>query len=109
MRPRSIPRGKGIGSISDSFKAMTDEWNFDHFLHRCYEELMAGRCVKEHVSCYDKIFLVHRTPVRGTRVDYNEKAISRHKRNHIGEFVLVSNHIKDKTKALEVVPQQGFC
>lgn len=35
-------------------------------------------------------------------MDYNEEAISRHKRNHIGWFVLVSNHIKDKTKALEV-------
>ena len=35
-------------------------------------------------------------------MDYNEESISRHKRNHIGWFVLVSNHIKDKTKALEV-------
>ncbi len=35
-------------------------------------------------------------------MDYNEEAISKHKRNHIGWFVLVSNHIKDTTKALEV-------
>lgn len=86
----------------DSFKAATDERNFDHILHCCYEELMAGRHVKEHASYYDKFFQVHKTPVRGIRVDYNEEAISRHKRNHIGWFVLVSNHIKDKTKALEV-------
>lgn len=63
---------------------------------------MAGRHVKEHASYYDKFFLIHKTPVRGIRVDYNEEAISRHKRNHIGWFVLVSNRIKDKTKALEV-------
>ena len=46
--------------------------------------------------------MIHETPVRGIWVDYNEEAISRHKKNHIGWFVLVSNHVKDKTKALEV-------
>lgn len=40
----------------DSFKAATDERNFDHILHCCYEELMAGRHVKEHASYYDKFF-----------------------------------------------------
>ena len=86
----------------DIFKAASDERNFDHTLHCCYEELMAGRHVKEHASYYDKFFLIHKTPIRGIRVDYNEEAISKHKRNHIGWFVLVSNHIKDTTKALEV-------
>lgn len=86
----------------DSFKAAADERNFDHVLYCCYEELMAGRHVKRHASYYDQFFLIHETPVRGIRVNYNEEAISRHKRNHIGWFVLVSNHIKDKTKALEV-------
>ena len=63
---------------------------------------MAGRKIKEHASYYDRFFLVHETPVRGINVDFNEDAINRHKRNHIGWFVLVTNHIKDKTKALEL-------
>jgi len=86
----------------DSFKAAMDERNFDHTLHCCYEELLSGKHVKEHSSYYDRFFLVHETPIRGIRVDYNEEAINRHKRNHIGWFVLVSNHIKDHTKALEI-------
>ena len=40
--------------------------------------------------------------MRGLKVEYNEEAISDHKKNRIGWFVLATNDIKDKVKALEI-------
>ena len=40
--------------------------------------------------------------MRGLQVAYDEEAISYHKKNRIGWFVLATNDIKDKVKALEI-------
>ena len=86
----------------DSFKAALDEKKFDHTLYCCMEEILSGKRVKEHASYYEKFFFIKETPVRGVKAEYNEEAIAEHKRNRIGWFVLATNDIKDKVRALEV-------
>ena len=51
---------------------------------------------------YDRFFIVTETPKRGRKVDYNQEAIDRYRRNTAGFFVLASNDIKDPVKALEI-------
>lgn len=86
----------------DSFKAAVEQKKFDHILCSCMDELLNNKRVKEHKSYYDDFFIIHETPVRGIKVDYNEEAINDYKRNRIGWFVLATNDIKDKVQALEV-------
>jgi len=86
----------------DSFKAATEQKNFDHTLCCCMNELQNNKRVKEHKSYYDNFFIIHTTPERGTKVEYNEEAIKEHKQKRIGWFVLATNDIKDKVHALEV-------
>lgn len=86
----------------DSLKAALEEKNFDHTLYCCRQEILNGKRVKEHTEYYEKFFFIKETPVRGIQVEYNEEAISEHKRNRIGWFVLATNSIKDKTRALEL-------
>lgn len=86
----------------DSFKAALDEKKFGHTLYCCMEEILGGKRAKEHASYYEKFFCIKETPVRGVKAEYNEEAIAGHKRNRIGWFVLATNDIKDKARALEV-------
>ena len=86
----------------DSMKAATEEKEFDHILRCCLKEIQEQNRTKEHDKYYEKYFIIKQTPVRGLKVEYNEPAIAEYKRNRIGWFVLVSNCIKDKVKALEV-------
>ncbi len=86
----------------DSFKAALDEKKFDHTLYCCMEEILSGKRVREHASYYEKFFFIKETPVRGVRAEYNEEAIAEHKRNRTGWFVLATNDIRDKVRALEV-------
>ena len=86
----------------DSYKAETDSKKFDHKLYVCYNELVSGNRNKANESFYAKYFILKETPVRGLKVEYNEEAISDHKKNRIGWFVLATNDIKDKVKALEI-------
>ncbi len=86
----------------DSFKAALDEKKFDHTLYCCMQEILSGQRIKEHASYYEKFFFIRETPVRGIKAEYNEEAIAEHKRNRIGWFVLATNDIKDKVRALEV-------
>ena len=86
----------------DSFKAALDEKKFDHTLYCCMEEIMSGKRVKEHTSYYEKFFFIKKTPTRGVRAEYNEEAIANYKRNRIGWFVLATNDVKDKVRALEI-------
>ena len=86
----------------DSYKAALDEKKFDHELYCCKKELLSGKRVKGHESYYKNYFIINETPVRGIKVEFDEDAIAKHKKNRIGWFVLVSNDIKDKVRALEV-------
>lgn len=45
-------------------------------------------------------------PKREQKVQYNEEAIRRHKQNHIGWFVIISNKTKDATEALRSYRQK---
>ena len=64
--------------------------------------ILSGKRVKEHASYYEKFFFIKETPIRGIKEEYNEEAIAEHKCNRIGWFVLATNDIKDKVRALEV-------
>lgn len=86
----------------DSYKAELDSKKFDHLLLCCHDELSSGTRIKEHEKYYEKYFYIKETPVRGIKVSYNEDAINEHKRNRIGWFVLATNDIKDKVRALEI-------
>lgn len=86
----------------DSYKAALDEKKFDHTLYCYMEEILSGKRVKEHSAYYEKFFFIRETSVRGIRAEYNEESIARHKRNHIGWFLLATNDIRDKAGALEV-------
>lgn len=86
----------------DSFKAALEEKKFDHILYCCMEEILNGKRVQEHAAYYEKFFFIKETPVRGIRAEYNEEAITEHKRSRIGWFVLATNHIRDKVQALEI-------
>ena len=86
----------------DSYKAEIDSRKFDHKLLVCYNELISGNRNKANESFYEKYFIIKETPVRGLQVAYDEEAISYHKKNRIGWFVLATNDIKDKVKALEI-------
>ena len=86
----------------DSYKAEIDSRKFDHKLLVWYNELIFGNRNKANESFYEKYFIIKETPVRGLQVAYDEEAISYHKKNRIGWFVLATNDIKDKVKALEI-------
>ncbi len=66
------------------------------------EEILGGKRVREHASYHEKFFFTKETSVRGIKMEYNEEAISEHKRSRTGWFVLATNDIRDKVRALEV-------
>lgn len=86
----------------DSLKAELDARRFDHLLLVCHDELISGNRIREHEKYYSEFFIVKETPVRGIKVSYNEEAINKHKRNYVGWFVMASNDVRDKVKALEI-------
>lgn len=86
----------------DSVKAALDEKKFGHRLLTEYEELVSGNTVKAHQKDYERFFVVRETPKRGRKVEYNQAAIDKYRKNTVGWFVLATNDIKDAVKALEV-------
>lgn len=66
------------------------------------EELESGTLVKEHQEAYDAFFMIKTTPKRGTKVSYNNEAISQYINRYAGFQALLSNGIKDPVKALQV-------
>lgn len=90
----------------DSLKAEIASKRFDRELLSCYEELVQGRLIANHAEHYRKFFLVKDTPKRGRKVEYNEDAIQKQKRNTLGWFVLLTNDIKNPAQALTVYRQK---
>lgn len=66
------------------------------------EELEAGRTVLEHQEMYDAWFIITTTPVRGRKVQYNEEAVRRYIKRYAGFQALLTTHIKDPVRALQV-------
>ena len=91
-----------IHTYFDPVKASLEDQKFAHMLLAEYQELVSGNLVKEHQKDYDRFFLVHDTPKRGRRVEYNQTAIDAYKKNTVGWFVLVTNDVKDPKTALEI-------
>lgn len=90
----------------DSLKAELESRRLDHILLCCYDELVSDSREAAHERYYKEFFTIRETPVRGIKVSYNEEAIAEYKRNFTGWFVLMSNDVKDKVKALEVYRQK---
>lgn len=67
---------------------------------QCHNELINHHECAENQAFYDKYFIVKDFLKRKRSVQYNEEAISKHKQNHIGWFVIMSNKTKDATEAL---------
>ena len=82
-------------------RALEAETAFNSRMARLQEELESGQRHPDHEKQYAKYFNIKTTPVRGTRVEANEEAMARAKRNY-GYFALVSNQVKDAVTALEI-------
>ena len=66
------------------------------------DELESGQLVSAHQEAYDTFFVIKTTPKRGTRVYYNETAISQYISRYTGFQAILSNTIKDPVKALQI-------
>lgn len=91
-----------VHTYYDSLKAELENKKFNHLIMECYNELVAGNTCKAHESYYSKFFTVKETPKRGRKVEYNEEALKESRQNHVGWFVMITNDVKDREKALEI-------
>ena len=82
-------------------KAAEDERDFDRRLIALKQELESGKRVPEHENLYQQYFTIKTTPRRGTRVQVNEKSISKVKR-YYRFFALITNETMDAVNALEL-------
>lgn len=90
----------------DSLKAELENKKFTHRLLQCHDELKSNNEKPENRSFYDKYFFVRDLPKRGRKVQYNEDAVKKHKQNHIGWFVIMSNKTRDASEALRSYRQK---
>ncbi|NOR26820.1 MAG: transposase, partial [Desulforhopalus sp.] len=81
-------------------RALEDEITFNKRMAELQSELESGQRQPDHEKQYAKYFEIKSTPVRGTKVVAKPGVMEESKRNY-GYFVLLSNDIKDATKALE--------
>lgn len=84
----------------DSLKAELDNRKSTHRLKECYDALCAGTEKADDAAFISRYFQVTTYPKRRRKVEYNEDAIQKHKENHTGWFVLISNDIRDAAEAL---------
>lgn len=66
------------------------------------EELESGVLVKAHTEAYSTFFVIKTTPKRGTKVSYNNEAVSQYIKRYSGFQALLTNTIKDPIEALQV-------
>lgn len=66
------------------------------------EELESGNLVEEHHDAYETFFIVKTTPKRGTKVSYNDEAVSKYIKRYAGFQAILSNSIKDPVRTLQV-------
>lgn len=65
-------------------------------------ELDSGELVKEHSDAYSTFFIIKTTPKRGTKVSYNNEAVSQYIKRYAGFQAILSNAIKDPIETLQV-------
>lgn len=65
-------------------------------------ELESGNLVKEHSNAYDTFFVIKTTPKRGTKVSYNNEAVSQYIKRYAGFQAILSNAIKDPVETLQI-------
>jgi transposase len=65
------------------------------------QRLLTRKCSEEEKAFCDRYFIRKTSPVRGTKIEYNEQAIRDHTKN-FGYFILLSNEIKDPSEALSL-------
>lgn len=53
--------------------------------------MLSGDTVKGHQKDYEMFFTIKETPKRGRKVEYNQDAIARYRKNTAGWFVLATN------------------
>ena len=75
---------------------------FNEELVGCKAELESGVLVKEHSNAYDTFFVIKTTPKRGTKVFYNDQAVSEYIKRYAGFQAILSNAIKDPIEALQI-------
>jgi transposase len=94
-------------------RALEAETAFNKRMAQLQNELESGQRHPDHEKLYFKYFEVKTTPIRGIKVQANDKAMAEAKRNY-GYFALLSNEIKDAVPALEIyrnkdVVEKAFC
>ena len=94
-------------------RALEAETAFNKRMAQLQNELESGQRHPDHEKLYVKYFEVKTTPIRGIKVQANDKAMAEAKRNY-GYFALLSNEIKDAVPALEIyrnkdVVEKAFC
>jgi len=82
-------------------KATDDKDRFNHLLDRLETNLLNNTMDPEDAPMYKKYFIIHETPIRGKRYNFNEEAIHDAEKNY-GYFALLSNGIKDPVVALNI-------
>lgn len=82
-------------------RASDEKLRFHKRLDLLKEELLSGNINPKHEAMYARYFQVKHTPIRRIKVSYNDEAI-REKEKDMGYFALISNHIKEAHKAIEI-------
>lgn len=82
-------------------RAEEEKTSFIKSLVDCQGAVLDGSCSDAQQKMCDKYFQVKTTPVRGSKLQYNEQTIQDHIK-HFGYFALLSNEIKDPSEALYV-------
>ena len=65
-------------------------------------ELESGHLIKENSNAYSTFFVIKTTPKRGTKVSYNNEAVSQYIKRYAGFQAILSNAIKDPVETLQI-------
>ena len=85
----------------NSEKALEHENRFNALLDQLESELTTGNRKPENEKQYAKYFDITETPIRGIKITPKQDAIKEAEKDY-GFFALMSNEIKDPTKALDI-------
>ena len=65
-------------------------------------ELESGNLIKEHSKAYSRFFVIKTTPKRGTKISYNNEAVSQYIKRYAGFQAIMSSAIKDPVETLQI-------
>ena len=82
-------------------KAIMDKVKLHKKILKLKKEIETEKRILKNEKQYEKYFSIRNTPKRGIVVTVNDEVIAEEKSNY-GYFTLISNDIKDHTKALEI-------